>query len=149
MVAERPFLGYGGGSFQQAFQLFREPSLPPRIVWQQAHSTYLSLWVGHGLIAGSIPLVIVGVVVAQLSRMFIRSRRSYSAESSAALGATAVVGLHSSVDFSLEIQAVAMIYIWLLAIAYSRCLEITAKPRLPSNSHIEAQAETPPVLWRQ
>lgn len=74
------------------------------MVWEKAHSNYLSLWAEAGLVAGSLPLLAGLIAAAALARHAL-SRRPGHALAIAGLGALALAALHSTVDFSLEIQA--------------------------------------------
>lgn len=121
MIFARPLLGHGAGAFALAFPSFHGPSLDMSVTWDHAHSTYLALWSGLGLVIGTIPLLLVAAIVV---RIFTGSsqRVRLSVESAAAIGATVTVAIHSLVDFSLEIQGVALFYTALLAIGAARPL---------------------------
>lgn len=119
MILERPLLGHGAGAFAQTFPAFHTPALDMSVTWDHAHSTYLALWSGLGIVAGTIPIVLVAAICAVIARRSL-SRGGASVEGAAALGATVTVALHSVVDFSLEIQAVALFYTALLAIGAAR-----------------------------
>lgn len=114
MILLRPWLGYGGGSFPVAFPIFEEAPLALDVVWDKAHSSYLALWAELGLVAGSIPVVIV----ASLCTRAMGGLRDPSslAVSLAAIGCTVVYGAHALVDFSLEIQANTYVFLAVLAL---------------------------------
>jgi O-antigen ligase len=121
MIAQRPLFGYGASSFKYAYPLFHNPSVPVDLVWESAHSTYLSLWNGLGIVVGTLPILIVLSIFV----LMIRSRRPgqpVRSETQAAIGATVLVAIHSTVDFSLEIQGVAMLYTAILALGSARAL---------------------------
>ena len=104
MIELRPWLGYGGGAFDVAFPAFFGPPLNLSIVYSKAHSTYLTLVTELGLVAALLPMILVGLIFvrmvwAQFAASEINGPRI------AALGAVIVVAIHSTVDFSLEIQA--------------------------------------------
>ncbi|SLN13539.1 O-Antigen ligase [Aquimixticola soesokkakensis] len=104
MIAMRPLSGYGLDSFRIAYELFHELPVSTAFTWSLAHSTYLALWVELGLVAGTLPMIAVGMV-------FVRSFKSYLNRTTdfvapvATLGAIVVAALHSTVDFSLEMEA--------------------------------------------
>src|SRR5690606_35473317 len=52
--ASRPWLGYGGGTFEAAYPYFHYFPVSGDLVWDKAHSTYLSLWAELGLVVGSL-----------------------------------------------------------------------------------------------
>lgn len=104
MIRERPLTGWGLDSFATAFPLFHRPPLSSGVTWDLAHNSYLMLWAELGLIAGSIPvLILTGVSIGLLRRALRRS--SHFVLPVAAFGAICVGAVHSFVDFSLEIEA--------------------------------------------
>ena len=113
-ILERPWFGYGARSFPTAFQLFQAPPLSTEFVWNNSHSTYLALWFELGLIAGTIPLLIVGLLGVRAAR----SARdpSSTATSIAAIGTIVVFAVHSLLDFSAEIEANAFLFTVILAL---------------------------------
>lgn len=115
MIMASPYLGYGGDTFEAAFPLFHQPPVSPDVVWNKAHSTYLALWSELGLVAGSLPLFMTGAATLRL--LPLRRRRAAAPVELAAIGVVAVAGVHSLVDFSLEIQAVAFIFVSVVSIA--------------------------------
>ena len=121
MVSDRPWAGHGAGSFRIVFPVYHKPSLDVGVTWEYTHSTYLALWVGMGLVVGSIPPLIVGRIFFRVLRSS-DFREKRSAVSCAGIGATTLVALHSLVDFSLEIQGVAMLYTSVLGLCAARPL---------------------------
>ena len=109
LIMERPLLGYGGGSFEYAFPLVHQPPVSLDLLWDRAHSTYLTLWVEFGLVAGSLPMIAIGLALLRLVGHWAR-RATVSPSRNAAIGAIVVCAIHSLVDFSLEIQAVAYLF---------------------------------------
>ncbi len=99
MIAARPLTGFGLDSFALAFEIFHRPPLPSDLVWDRAHSTYLTLWSEAGLLAGSLP------PLAGLLALALLWRRRAAPLALAALAALILAGLHSLVDFSLELPA--------------------------------------------
>lgn len=104
MIRSRPIAGYGIDSFPLSFQVFHAPPVSAGFVWDKAHSTYLTLWAEAGLLAGSIPPVAGLIAAVALWRRAGRADgNQYLA--GAGFGALVLCGLHSLIDFSLEIQA--------------------------------------------
>ena len=114
MISDRPLLGYGFDAFGPAFQIFHRPPVSSDLTWEYAHSTYLVVWVELGLIAGSMPLLALGLTLRHLIR---RSRYPGPSQAPviAAIAALVLGGVHSLFDFSLEIEANAFLFITLLA----------------------------------
>ena len=119
MIAARPWLGYGGGAFEAAYPLVHLPPVSPDLVWDKAHSTYLSLWAELGVIAGSIPMLLVAGIGADALRLYLRRRGDWACPA-AAVSAIVVVAIHSVVDFSLEIEANVFLFLAILAVGVAR-----------------------------
>lgn len=119
MIRDRPLFGFGAGTFEQAFPLYHQLPLSTDVLWDKAHSTYLTLWAELGVIGGSLPLLAIAIIAIQLVVSLKRSEEYWS-PSAAGLGAVAVVAVHSLVDFSMEIQAVAVLFVVLLALGVAQ-----------------------------
>ncbi len=115
LIADRPLLGYGFDAFRPTFELVRRPPMDTGGVWFRAHSTYLSHWTELGLIIGSIPIVLAGLVAKRLWDTVRRRERDY-AIGVAGLSVLVVVGLHSIVDFSLEMPAIVILMLTILGL---------------------------------
>ncbi len=115
MIMERPFAGYGAGSFAQAYPLFHAPPVANSVTWDHAHSTYLALFLGAGIPFGLIPVALAGMLVFRIARLA-AANSAGAPHAPAAIGAAVLVAIHSLVDFSLEIQAVALLFVVMLAI---------------------------------
>ena len=126
MIAARPWLGYGAGAFEVVYPLFHQLPVSADLVWDKAHSSYLTLWSELGLIAGSVPLVILALFAWQAFQLSSKRRADWAAPA-VALGAIIAGGLHSLVDFSLEIEANMFLLLALLAIGIARPEEATNK----------------------
>ncbi|OEO28641.1 hypothetical protein VW23_004170 [Devosia insulae DS-56] len=111
MIVSSPLVGYGGGTFEGTFPLFHQLPVSPDVVWNKAHSTYFALWAEFGLIFGTLPLIIV--VAAAIRLLAARP----SGPRLAAIGVIVVAAVHSSVDFSLEIEAVAFVFVAIVFLA--------------------------------
>lgn len=122
MIKARYLTGFGGDSFEQAYPLFHQISVDVDVTWEKAHSTYLALWAEYGLFFGSIPLLIFGVLFVRLLLAYLRSANP-DPTMLAALGVILVGAIHSLVDFSLEIQAVAFVFAIVTAAGYARIIE--------------------------
>ena len=109
MVRDNWLTGTGFGSFRYAFPAYRDPSCGLEGVLTRAHDFYLEAWITLGL-----PFVILAcIVVVSLFFYFIkgvRSRRQYRWIPAAGLGVLLIQILHNSIDFSIQIPAVAAIF---------------------------------------
>lgn len=118
MILTRPWTGFGGGSFELAFPLFEGPPLSPDFLVDKAHSTYLTLWSELGLVAGSLPMAIVVILFGGVVLRYFRLELG-SGVKLAAIGAVIAGATHSTIDFSLEMQANTYLFVALLGIGQS------------------------------
>jgi O-antigen ligase len=118
-ILDRPWLGTGYGTFADIFPMYRDATNGLGGVWDKAHNTYLEAVLGLGLVAGTVLIVLVVTLVIQ-SLAAARHNRGYTPASMAAVATTILVGLHALVDFSLQIQAVALTYGALLGLGVSQ-----------------------------
>ncbi len=114
LIESRPFIGFGGGTFEVAFPLVHELPLAPSITWNLAHNTYLALWSEMGLIAGSFLVLAVIWAALRLIRALVYANGAWT-PLAAALGVIVQVAVHSTVDFSLEIPANTLVFVTVLA----------------------------------
>ncbi len=112
LIEARPWLGYGLGSFGAAFATLRTHEITQ--TWTEAHNVYLELALEFGIPAATAflgaQIWIVGVCV----------RKYASRIAVVTLGAAATVALHSTIDFSAQIPAVAALWAALLGAGYGR-----------------------------
>lgn len=123
MIEARPLLGFGGDSFEYAYPLFHQAPVSVDLVWDKAHSTYLSLWAEYGLFFGSLPMLIVAIIVLQLGAAYVKAPGQDMLIRSG-LCVILVGALHSLVDFSLEIEAVTFAFVAIVATAWARQFEL-------------------------
>lgn len=119
MIMDRPWTGFGGGTFELAFPLFHKPEVSVDLIWQKAHNSYLGTWADYGLLFGSLTWVVLLLLMAKLALHFWRRP---SPDYAAAVGI--VVGMvamsHALVDFSLEIHGYALLFMAIMATAAAR-----------------------------
>jgi O-antigen ligase len=127
MIASRPLIGYGAGAFSAGFQLFHHPPLTIDAIYERAHSTYLALWAELGVIAGTIPLLIIAIVAFRTVSAFIAAPSQWT-QSLAVIGVITVAAIHSTVDFSLEIQANAYLFALFLALGFTQPVRVEQGP---------------------
>jgi O-antigen ligase len=119
LIQLRPLLGFGLDSFEIAFQQVHEPPVSSDYLWDRAHSTYLTLWSESGILFGSLPILIVLIIGVRLAFKDMRQDRD-AVFSIAALGVILQTGLHSLVDFSMEMPANIYLFLFILALAFAR-----------------------------
>jgi hypothetical protein len=107
-ITENLWLGTGIGSFQDVFPAYRSPECGLNGYWEMAHSVFLEAW----LSLGAVFFVCLSLVYYQLIKTYVyglQTRRRYRFVSLAALAILLLLTLHSLVDFSLQIPAVAIV----------------------------------------
>jgi O-antigen ligase len=112
-ILDAPVLGYGYGTFVDVFPMFRDQSVSVLGAWEQAHNTYLEILQGLGLVFGTMLIASVVLLVARCVKGA-TSRQTSAVVPCVAASAAFLVGVHSFVDFSLQIQAVAVTFMALL-----------------------------------
>lgn len=134
MVAARPLLGFGGGTFYVAFPPFK--SSEHRLgFYDHAHNDYVELAADTGL-PGLLLLVLLVLATAWRAFRLLGRDDDPLARGVAAgvLMAICFIGLHSLVDFNLQIPANALTFTVLLALPWCLPLPPAAAPQ-PRPSH--------------
>ncbi len=112
-ILDTPLLGFGYGTFQDVFPMFRDPSFGTWEIWDKAHNAYLEVWLGLGVVFGT---MLMGCL-AWLAVTCFRGAMKRERDATAAIVATVVcvvVGVHALVDFSIQIEGVAITFMALL-----------------------------------
>lgn len=124
-VADHPLLGTGLGSFASVFPLYRTREIAD--YYDKAHDDYVQNLLELGIPAASC----LFLALAWLTALCVRgawTRQRDAALPCLGIAATALVGLHATVDFSLQIPAVTMLYMFLLGIAVAQSRSSRADP---------------------
>ena len=119
MIADAPWFGLGLGTFQDAYPLYATQVLP--YVMDKAHCDYLEFAAGIGLPAA----IAWWTAIAWLTLLCLRGvrvRRRNRLYPLVAVAASVLVAVHSSVDFSLQMPAVALLYATLLGLGVGQAL---------------------------
>ncbi|MGH8765410.1 MAG: O-antigen ligase family protein, partial [Burkholderiales bacterium] len=117
IARDYPIFGAGAGTFHTAFTRYRGPDI--RSFYDHAENDYAQFLVETGaigtLIIGCLPLLALGLSILALAR-----RRDPLARGFAfgALMGIIAIGIHSAVDFNLQIPANAFLFMVLLAFAW-------------------------------
>ena len=112
-IRDSPWTGFGYGTFQTVFPMYRDSSVGPVGMWDMAHNTYLEIIQGLGIPAAALFFAMLLVLVARCATAAL-TRQSSSTAPLVAASATVIVGLHALVDFSMQIEAVALTWTALL-----------------------------------
>ncbi len=129
-VGDAPVIGTGLGTFESIFKMYRNPSSFKNTVRiSNAHNSYLENALELGLPAAIMLIAAIGgIFEACLVALWKRKRgRLFPA---VGLAAITVVGLHSIVDFSLEIPAVTITFAAIAGVACAQCFRSSRKTRL-------------------
>jgi O-antigen ligase len=114
---DNPWHGFGLGALESAFHLYRNAEVHE---WfEHAHNDYLELAMELGIPATILYLAAIGVMVGCCAQGIVH-RRKNEIYSIVAVAATALVGLHALVDFSMEIPAIAATYAALLGMGVAQ-----------------------------
>ena len=105
--------GTGAGTFQDVFPAYRTDTCGTEGHWEMAHSVPLEGWLtfGGAFLAAA---VIAYVALIATYAKGLSERRRYRYVPLACLSILLLVTLHSAVDFSLQIPAVALLVAWAL-----------------------------------
>lgn len=116
-IRERPWTGWGLGSFAVFYSIFQPSEL--KLSYDKAHNAYLESAADLGLPASLLLLAIIIVVAAQCLRGLFTRRRNLQ-YSAAAVGISILVGLHSLVDFGIQMPATAFTFSALLGVGWAQ-----------------------------
>jgi len=112
-ILDAPMLGYGYGTFKDVFPMFRDQSVGTSTAWQMAHNTFLEALQGLGVVFGSMLGASISLLVWRCMKGA-AARQKDEALPCVAASAAVLVAIHSLVDFSLQIQAIALTFMALL-----------------------------------
>lgn len=116
MIARRPLLGWGLGTFADVYPQFRSFYTDSTV--NEAHNDYLQLWIETGLCGFAIGIWFLAVVL----RRSLPKTRDWPSDVNGMAALAALLGItgilvHSFVDFNLEIPANALWFFVLCTIA--------------------------------
>jgi len=118
-ILTSPWKGTGFGTFEDVFPAYRQGNDSPLILWDKAHNTYLENALELGLPAAFLLNLSIALIALQCLRGAL-SRKRDKIIPTLGIAATVLVGLHSFVDFSLQIPAVSILYACLMGVALSQ-----------------------------
>jgi hypothetical protein len=112
-IADNPVLGFGYGTFADSFRLYDRNESP--VHYDRAHNTWLENAFELGMPAAlALFATLIGLTVSCL-RGVNRRHRDWIYPATAA-AASLLVGLHATVDFSLQLPAVAILYACIMGV---------------------------------
>src|SRR5262249_47104880 len=112
-IFNSPLFGYGYGTFADVFPMFRDQSISTYEKWTMAHNTYLEVFQGLGIPFGLILVLSIVLLVRRCLTAAITRQRNEMIPC-VAVGISFLVGVHSLVDFSLQIEAIGVTFMAVL-----------------------------------
>lgn len=112
-ILDAPLLGYGYGTFADVFPMFRDQSVGTFGKWEMAHNTYLEVFQGVGLLFGSMLVASIVLLALRCVRGAMR-RQGNEMVPCVAAGVACLLAAHSLIDFSLQIQSIAITFMAVL-----------------------------------
>jgi len=115
-ILTSPWKGTGFGTFADAFPAYRIADDEGAVRWDKAHNTYLENALELGIPAAVLLNAAIFLLALQCLRG-VSTRRRNKLLPALGVAASMLVGLHSLVDFSLQIPAVAIFYASIMGLA--------------------------------
>lgn len=128
MLADRPWFGFGHGSFEAVFPAYRSAELGSFGVWDRAHNTLLEIAIELGAPAA------IGFLLIWMAGLTALARAAFSSEGWGssrtvvviALAIAGMAGLHSLVDFPLQIPGYSVPFAAIAGVGLARALDNTS-----------------------
>jgi O-antigen ligase len=136
-IAERPWLGYGLGGFEDGFRA-HVPLAAATAEWDLAHSSYLENIFELGVAAAAVFYAVLLLIVVRLARGVAERRRDRILPAFA-LACAAVAGVHSLVDFSLQMPASAALFAFVLGLGWTQSFR-SYSARGPRSGRVDASS---------
>ncbi len=133
LVAARPLLGYGYGTFESAFPLVQSADID--VHYDHAHNDWLEWMTEGGVIVLGVAIALLGIALRKTLHTG-RETRLSTPFPIACRAAIAALAVHAAWDFSLRIPAVAAVGAAVLGLALTR--RTTTEPK-----HVRASVFPP------
>lgn len=119
LIAARPLVGYGGGTYEDAFRAVKTDPISPDVTFDAAHDLYLELAAELGIPAAIAVVLSVLILAGTTALAALRRRQNWQLPAAAATVVLAG-GVHSLVDFSLQIPAIVLMMLMILALGFAQ-----------------------------
>lgn len=129
-IGDAPWGGFGIGAFTPAFRLYADTSLPLPLAVNMAHNVHLEFGMDLGLVAASCLYLSIAAMTILAVSALVRRRRDH-VYPALGLAVTALLGLHGTVDFSVQMPAIATTYAFVLGIAFAQSFNTSERKRRP------------------
>ncbi len=114
MVADNWLLGVGAGGFYSSFSQYRDITVGNSF-YHFAHNDYLQFWAEYGLIGVMLCVAFVATCLHLNWKILQQSKNVYRRSFAyASFYGTVLLGIHSLVDFPLQVPAYALLYLTIL-----------------------------------
>jgi O-antigen ligase len=131
-ITSKPWVGFGLGSYEEAFQLYQSMDIggieAAPLIHDYAHNTYLETVFELGFPA-ALALFYGFLKITWLCFKGFLMRKRDMIYSAIGVSATVLIGVHSLVDFSMQIPAVPYVYALLMGVACAQSFSSFAQPR--------------------
>jgi O-antigen ligase len=131
-ITSNPWVGFGLGSYEEAFQLYQSVDIggieAAPLIHDYAHNTYLETVFELGFPA-ALALFYCFLKITWLCFKGFLMRKKDMIYSAIGVAATVLIGVHSLVDFSMQIPAVPYVYSLLMGVACAQSFSSSAQPR--------------------
>ncbi len=119
-IEQSPFLGFGGNSYADVFQVLRGDNEFRQVVYNQAHNDYLHIWLEQGALGLALWLALL-FMVFRSSYIALKATRSrlVSATMLAVLISLFCALIQSTVDFNLQIINIRFYFFVIMSLAFS------------------------------
>lgn len=116
-ITDNPWLGFGLGTFDTAFRLYRDSSLP--LWFHHAHNDYLEMMMDLGV---PVALILFSSIATLISCCIsgIWNRKRDIIYPALALGVSGIIIVHSLFDFSMHMPAIAATYATILGLGVAQ-----------------------------
>jgi O-antigen ligase len=125
-IADRPFLGHGAGAFSSIQPLYHSDTTPSNTVWDNAHSTVLEILVTLGIPAVFFAVTVLSYILYRLAVTWRLSTEETTCLN-VLFAVTVAVSLHAFVDFSLEMQAIALYVACLFGLGIGEAMSLNVE----------------------
>ena len=118
-ILQRPWLGYGAGSYATVFEYFRLGTPLRDVIFDQAHNDWLHLWLEQGLIGLLLwTFLMVWALRHAVQQLTSTRSRLHSALLVAVLAVCGAALLQSWVDFNLQIVSIRLFFFVSLSLVF-------------------------------
>lgn len=118
-IADRIWLGHGLGSYRWVFEGYRTPELLRFGTIDKAHNSYLEFAFEAGVPAFLVLMVLYGRLFVRCLKG-VRQRQIGSHHPAVAVSVAVLLATHSLVDFSLQIPAITVVFLFLFGVGLAQ-----------------------------